>query len=181
MWGALVLLYALDFNPWLLTFGYALIGLTEGPIITLVNTIITDKVIKINPMEMGAALGTFRTLQGVGIALGSTLGGFFYSRIGTHPSYLVAAGLMVLTLLISLSLGKKEKKQASPNINLRDKGCSMNQVYTKNSGPYGRGAGGSFQRRTDACAGESGDCRVYPADYGPCPAPAGRRDQGASS
>ncbi|MEK4008996.1 MFS transporter [Paenibacillus sp. FSL H3-0333] len=107
--GALVLLYALDFNPWLLTFGYALIGLTEGPIITLVNTIITDKVIKINPMEMGAALGTFRTLQGVGIALGSTLGGFFYSRIGTHPSYLVAAGLMVLTLLISLSLGKKEK------------------------------------------------------------------------
>ncbi|WP_438434948.1 MFS transporter [Gorillibacterium sp. sgz500922] len=105
--GALLLLGLLDFSPALLAVTYAFIGLTEGPIITVVNTIITDKVVGINPREIGTALGTFRTLQGIGVAFGSSLGGFFYSRIGTHPSYLVGVGILAVTLLLSLTLGKR--------------------------------------------------------------------------
>jgi MFS family permease len=102
--AAFIILYKFNFSSPLFAVAYAFIGLTEGPIITIVNAVITDIVMNINPKEVGAALGTTRTLGGIGIALGPTIAGSMFGIVGVQNSFLVGAIILAGIIMISMFL-----------------------------------------------------------------------------
>ncbi len=113
--AALIALSSFNFSLSLIVFGYAALGLTEGPIITVVNSIIADTAMSVNPREMASAFGVFRTLQGVGIALGPMLGGYFLTNFGAHRSYSFGAAILVIMAILSLGLKERQIVGADAN------------------------------------------------------------------
>jgi|GEM_PF-1301739 len=113
---AFIILYRFGSNGYLFAAFYTFIGLTEGPIITIVNTFITDTVMSINPREVGAALGTIRTLGGIGIALGPTVAGNIYGIAGVQNSFLIGAVILTVIAFASLFLRGRPGTDASNTV-----------------------------------------------------------------
>jgi predicted MFS family arabinose efflux permease len=86
-------------SPLTLLICYSLIGLAEGPVVALTTTIVIDQSLRINPRGIGAALGSYRIAQGLGLAFGTSLGGVLLSRFGESGSF-TALGLLMLVLAV---------------------------------------------------------------------------------
>lgn len=106
-------LAAVGISPVSLLIGYSLIGLTEGPVVALTTAIVIDQSIKINPRGIGAALGSYRIAQGLGLAFGNSIGGLLLDRFGIAGSYASLGGILVLLVLFALLL-KLPKSSAFP-------------------------------------------------------------------
>ena len=65
---------------------------------------------KINPRGIGAALGSYRIAQGLGLALGSSIGGFLIDRFGIAGSYATLGGILALLVLFAFTI-KEQKVQ----------------------------------------------------------------------
>ena len=97
-------------SPISLLIGYSLVGLTEGPVVALTTAIVIDQSMKINPRGIGAALGSYRIAQGLGLALGSSIGGFLIDRFGIAGSYATLGGILALLVLFAFTI-KEQKVQ----------------------------------------------------------------------
>ncbi|MEO3944644.1 MFS transporter [Gorillibacterium sp. CAU 1737] len=120
--AALVLLYFLPFDIITFSIVFAFVGIARGPVLAIFNTVITDTVMQKNPKEIGAALGTFRTLQGVGVALGPILGGVFYEAFGYKLSFLLGAVLAVAMLLLTAVIRSANKAPVMRHFEKSDMG-----------------------------------------------------------
>lgn len=85
---------------WSVALAYAIVGLAEGPVISLSTTMVTDDVLKADPRRIGAALGANRLVQGIGPILGPVVGGLLAERAGLGARYWILAAVLAATAVL---------------------------------------------------------------------------------
>jgi MFS family permease len=100
----LLALPVVGISVWSLAAVYALIGLTEAPMISLSTSIVADAVLRIDPRRLGSALGANRLLQGLGPVGGPILGGLLAREAGLSVRYWVLSGALALVFCLALFL-----------------------------------------------------------------------------
>jgi MFS family permease len=95
-------------SPLSLLICYSLVGLTEGPVVALTTAVVIDQSMKINPRGIGAALGSYRIAQGLGLAFGTSIGGFLLDRFGIAGSYATLGGILALLALFTLTIREQK-------------------------------------------------------------------------
>lgn len=94
-------------SPLSLLICYSLIGLSEGPVVTLTTTIVIDQSMRINPRGIGAALGSYRIAQGLGLAFGTWIGGVLLGNFGEAGSFSALGILMIFLAMFALTVKNK--------------------------------------------------------------------------
>lgn len=98
-----ILLQAFATNVWQLFFLRALMGLTSGYIPNAMALVASQV-----PRERsGWALSTLATAQISGVIGGPLLGGFLADHVGLRPVFLITAGLLMVSFLVTLFLIKE--------------------------------------------------------------------------
>lgn len=97
---------------------YALIGLSEGPVISLSTTMVTDDVLKVDPRSIGAALGANRLVQGIGPIVGPGLGGLLAQQMSLSHRYLVIAAIVLLSAVLAVFLPETHRPAPKPSAEL---------------------------------------------------------------
>jgi MFS family permease len=99
---ALVLLPVLGVSAWSIAVIYSLVGLAEGPAISMTTTLVADEVVRTDPMRVGSALGANRLVQGIGPVLGPVLGGFLVGHAGAKGQFwILGAGCLVALAFVA--------------------------------------------------------------------------------
>lgn len=96
-------LASLPFVPSLMVLLLALVPLCAGSGLT--NPSLTALIsLAANRSEQGETLGTAQSLASLGRVVGPLWGGFAFSSLGAKPSYLIAAGIMLVMAILALRL-----------------------------------------------------------------------------
>lgn len=107
---ALALFIFIPVSAWSITLIYTFVGLTEGPIISLTTSSVTEFAISTDPRRIGVALGAYRLIQGLGPCLGPLLGGWLVLHLSGTTQFLFLSILVLVIMFISLM--NKEKQRA---------------------------------------------------------------------
>lgn len=99
-------------SPLTLLICYSLVGLSEGPVVALTTAVVIDQAMRIDVRGIGAALGSYRLVQGLGLAFGTAIGGYLLDTFGTTGSY-AALGAVVVAL-IGFGLALKDRSELGP-------------------------------------------------------------------
>lgn len=85
---------------------YTILSCSETPLISITGTMITDIINKIDPQEIGSALGSFRTIYSLGAVIGPWLGGLLVETSSLSNCFIIV--LLISLICLALSSFVKE-------------------------------------------------------------------------
>ncbi len=89
----------LSVNPFIVSAGATVAGIGYALMVPAWNALVMDYV----PLSArGLFLGAIATAQGIGLALGPTVGGELWERVGVYAPFEIAAGFLLIATLVSV-------------------------------------------------------------------------------
>ena len=89
----------LSINPIIVSIGATIAGIGYALVVPAWNALVMDY---IPANARGLFLGAIATAQGIGLALGPTLGGTLWERVGVYAPFEIAAGFLLMATAVSV-------------------------------------------------------------------------------
>lgn len=89
----------LSVNPFVVSAGATIAGIGYALMVPAWNALVMEYV---PPSARGLFLGAIATAQGIGLALGPTVGGELWERVGVYAPFEIAAGFLLTATAVSL-------------------------------------------------------------------------------
>lgn len=100
----------LSVNPFIVSAGATVAGIGYALMVPAWNALVMDYV---PTSARGLFLGAIATAQGVGLALGPTLGGELWERVGVYAPFEIAAGFLIVATIASVWDSRLARKNGS--------------------------------------------------------------------